>query len=132
MVPPMRWAYSHIYFCEHKYNLITRNALNNLKKQLILQFFARLFVYSHKNNIKMFWYYSHNILIRLLRSPKHLLLLTSVHWIWMKKQSSVIFELDNVGKNRHDCRKAKIFVCILFCKRLINFSQFQIWIWKHS
>ena len=29
--------------------------------------FVRLFFYSHKNNIKMFRYYSHNILIRLLR-----------------------------------------------------------------
>ena len=32
--------------------------------------FVRLFFYSHKNNIKMFWYYSHNILIRLLRWEK--------------------------------------------------------------
>ena len=30
----------------------------------------RLLVYSHKNKIKMFWYYSHNIFIRLLRSRK--------------------------------------------------------------
>ena len=26
----------------------------------MLQLFVRLFVYSHENNIKTFWYYSHN------------------------------------------------------------------------
>ena len=31
----------------------------------------RLLIYSHKNNIKTFWYYSHNILTRLLRSKKN-------------------------------------------------------------
>ena len=36
----------------------------------IFQFFVRLFIYSYKNNIKMFWYHSLNILIRLLRSKK--------------------------------------------------------------
>ena len=36
-----------------------------ISKKIILQFFVRSFVYSRKNNIKMFWYYSHNILIRL-------------------------------------------------------------------
>ena len=40
------------------------------KRKIILQFFVRLFVYSHKNNFKTFWYYSHNILIRLLRSNR--------------------------------------------------------------
>ena len=39
-------------------------------KKLILQIIVRLFVYSHKNNIKTFWYYPHNNLIRLVRSKK--------------------------------------------------------------
>ena len=49
----MRLTYSHVYSYENKYNLIGVNAFNNLKK-IILQFFVRLFGYSHKNNIKMF------------------------------------------------------------------------------
>ena len=49
----MRLTYSHVSSYGNKYNPIDGNALNNLKK-VILQLFARLFVYSHKNNIKMF------------------------------------------------------------------------------
>ena len=52
--PPMRLNYTHVYSYENKYNLIGANALNNLKKKKILQLFVRSFVYSHKNNIKMF------------------------------------------------------------------------------
>ena len=33
----------------------------------IFEFFVRLFIYSHENNIKLFWYHSLNILIRLIR-----------------------------------------------------------------
>ena len=47
-----------------------------------------LFVYSNKNNIKTFWYYSHNILI------KHLQILTSTHQKWISKLSVLNFELD--------------------------------------
>ena len=32
--PPMRLTYSHVYSYENKYNLIGRNASNNLKKKL--------------------------------------------------------------------------------------------------
>ena len=66
----MRLTFSQVYFCEKKHNPIGGKALNNLSKKLILQLFVRLFVYSHKNNIETFWYYSHNNLIRLLRSNK--------------------------------------------------------------
>ena len=52
--PPMRLNYTHVYSYENKNNLIGANALNNLKKKKILQLFVRSFVYSHKNNIKMF------------------------------------------------------------------------------
>ena len=52
-LPPMRLTYSQVYSYENKYNLIGGNALNNIKK-IILQFFVRLFGYSHENNIKMF------------------------------------------------------------------------------
>ena len=52
--PSMRLTYSHVYSCQNKYNTIGRNAPNNFKKMLILQLFLRLFVYSHKNNIKTF------------------------------------------------------------------------------
>ena len=58
-----------------------------ISKKLILQFPMRLLVCSHKNNIKTFWYYSHN--------------------------NSVIFEFDNVGMNRCDCRNVKILIRIL-------------------
>ena len=51
----MRLTYSRIYSYENKYNPIGGNASNNLKKSY---------------NIKTFWYYSHNILIRLLRSNR--------------------------------------------------------------
>ena len=67
--PLMKLTYSHIYSYKNKYNPIGGNASINLNK-LILQLLVRLFVYSHKNNIKTFRYYSHNILIRLLRSKK--------------------------------------------------------------
>ena len=40
------------------------------------------------NNIKTFWYYSHNILI------KHLQILTSTHQKWISKLSVLNFELD--------------------------------------
>ena len=66
-LPPMRLTYSHVYYFENKYNPIGGNTSNTISKKLILQLFVRLFVYSHKNNIKTFWYYSHNNLIRLLR-----------------------------------------------------------------
>ena len=46
-LPPMRLTYSHIYSFENKYNPIGGNTSN-------LQLFVRLFVYSHKNNIKTF------------------------------------------------------------------------------
>ena len=42
--------------------------LKKKQKKKILHFFVRLFIYSHKSNIKMFWYYSPNILIRLSKS----------------------------------------------------------------
>ena len=74
----MRLTYSHVYSHENKYNLIVGNAFNN-PPQKILQFFVRLFVYSHKDNIKMFRYYSHNILEIKERSLKYLLLLMSIH-----------------------------------------------------
>ena len=67
--PPMRLTYSHIHSYKNKFNLIGGNALNNLKK-VILQFFVILFGYSHKNNMKMFSFYSCNILIRLMRSKE--------------------------------------------------------------
>ena len=87
--PPMRLNYSHVYSYENKYNLIGANTLNNLKKKKILQLFVRSLVYSHKNNIKMFWYYSHNILKRLLRSEKSVTF--DVNPLKMnKKQNSVI------------------------------------------
>ena len=64
--PPMRLTYSHVYSYENKCNL------NNLNKTLKknLQLSMRLSAYCHKNNTKTFSYYSHNILIRLLRSKK--------------------------------------------------------------
>ena len=65
----MRLTYSHIYSYENKLNLIGGNALNNLNKN-DLTISLELFGYCHKNNIKIFWYYSHNILIRLLRSKE--------------------------------------------------------------
>ena len=87
--PPMRLNYSHVYSYENKYNLIGANTLNNLKKKKIFQLFVRSLVYSHKNNIKMFWYYSHNILKRLLRSEKSVTF--DVNPLKMnKKQNSVI------------------------------------------
>ena len=58
-----------------------------ISKKLISQFPMRLLVCSHKNNIKTFWYYSHN--------------------------NSVIFEFDNAGMNRCDCRNVKILIRIL-------------------
>ena len=115
-LPPMRLTYSCVYSYENKYNLIGGNALNNLKKK-ISQFSTRLLVYSHQNNIKKFWYYSHNILIRLLRSKKDR---RNICYFWRqfnenkwKKQSYVIFELDNVGKKRRDYRNVTILICIL-------------------
>ena len=67
----MRLTYSEVYSYKNKHNPIGGNASNDLKKKLILQLYVRLFVYSHKNNIKTFWYFSHNNLIRLLRSKKN-------------------------------------------------------------
>ena len=61
--------FSHIFLWRINLILLVRT-LWIISKKIILQFFLRLFVYSHKNNIKMFWYYSRNILIRLLRSKK--------------------------------------------------------------
>ena len=61
----MRLTYSDVYSFENKYNAIGGNPSINLKKKINLQLFVRLLVYSHKDNIKMFWYYSRNILIRL-------------------------------------------------------------------
>ena len=66
----MRLTYSYVYSYENKHNPIGGTASNNLKK-IILQLFVRLFVYSHKNNIKLFWYCSQNIFIKLLRSKKN-------------------------------------------------------------
>ena len=115
--PPMRLTYSHVYSYENKYNVTGGNPLNNLNKKLILQFSMILLVHSDKNNIKTFWYYSHNILIRLLRSKNYR---RNICYFWSqfienewKKQSSVIFELDNVGKKRRDCRNVKILIRIL-------------------
>ena len=75
-----------------------------ISKKIISQFSMRLLVYSHKNNIKTFRYYSHNILIRLLRSEKDR---RKIGYLWRqfienkwKKKCSVIFELDNLGKKR--------------------------------
>ena len=106
-------TYSHVYSYENKCNLIGRNVLNNLTKKLILQLSMRLLVYSHKNNTKTFWY-SHNTLIRLLRSEKDR---RNICYFWRqfienewKKQSSVIFELDNVGRMRCGWRNVKILI----------------------
>ena len=115
-LPPMRLTYSQIYSYENKYNLIGGNASNNIKK-IILQFFVRLFGYSHENNIKMFWYYSRNILIRLMRWKKNRWNICyrwrQFHWKWMKKQSSIIFKFDNMGK-KCDCRNMKNLMYMLF------------------
>ena len=73
----------------------------------MLQFFVRLFIYSYKNNIKMFWYscnISHKIIEIKERPLKHLSLLTSMNWKCMKKQSSIIFELNNMGKKKCDSK----------------------------
>ena len=54
--------------------------------------------------------------IRLLRSKKDHwppLLLTSMNWRWMKKQSSVLFELDNIGKKKRGCSEVKNLIYIL-------------------
>ena len=52
------------------FRIISKKKTKKKQKQKLIQLFARLFVYSHKNNMKMFWYYSHSILISLLRSKK--------------------------------------------------------------
>ena len=79
--------------------ILLKGTLWIISKKLILQFSMRLLVYSHMNNIKTFWYYSHNILIRLLRSRKDH---RNICYFWRqfienewKKQSSVIFELEH-------------------------------------
>ena len=73
----------------------------------------RLLVYSHKNNIKTFWYYSHNILIRLLRSKKDR---RNICYFWRqfienewKKQSPVMFELDKHRKEEAWLQKRENF-----------------------
>ena len=73
----------------------------------------RLLAYSHKNNIKTFWYYSHNILIRLLRSKKDRL---NICYFWRqfienewKKQSPVMFELDKHRKEEAWLQKRENF-----------------------
>ena len=98
--PPVMLTYFHIYFYENKYNLIW---WESFKK--IFHFFGRLFTCSHKNNIKMFWYYSHDILIRLLRSKKDRWRICyfwrqPIEYVW--KKSSVIFVVDTIGK-KCDC-----------------------------
>ena len=60
--------FAHIFLWEKKYNPIGGNASNDLKKKKC-QHLVRLFVYSQKNNITTFWY-SCNVLVRLLRSKK--------------------------------------------------------------
>ena len=44
--------------------------------------------------------YSHKIIEIKERPQRHLLHLTSIHWKWIKKQSSVILEPDNIRKKR--------------------------------
>ena len=86
----MRLTYSRVSSYEKKYNLIDRNALNNLKKKNLTTF---------HEIIRLFSQYSHKTIDIRKRPPK--------------KQSSVIFKLDNVGKKRRDCRNVKILIPIL-------------------
>ena len=114
--PPMRLTYSHVYFYENKYNLIGGKALNNLKKILSGNFpwdHFLIFIRIISKCFDIILTNSHKIIEIKERPLKHLLLLTSVHWKWVKKQSSVIFELDNVGKKRRDCGNVKIVIHIL-------------------
>ena len=73
----MRLTYSHVYPYENKYNPIGENALNNLKKKIILQFSMRLLVY--QKVLILFSQYSHKNIEIKERPPKYLLLLTSTH-----------------------------------------------------
>ena len=67
----------------------------------------------YQNVLMLFSKYSHKIIEIKERSLKHLLLLTSIHWKWMKKQSSVIFKLDNIEKKKRDWGNMEILVYIL-------------------
>ena len=50
------------------------------------------------------------------KTAKTSVLLPSIYWKWMKKQSSVIFELDNIGKKKIDSRNVKNLIYILLLK----------------
>ena len=46
--------------------------------------------------------YSHKIIEIKERPLKPLLLFTSIYWTWMKKQISVILDLDNIRKKKQE------------------------------
>ena len=62
----------------------------------------------------LFSQYSPKIVEIIERPLKHLLLLTSINWKCIKKQSFIIFELDNIRKQKRNSKNVKILFFILY------------------
>ena len=65
--------------------IVLVGTLRIISTEKILQPFVRLFDYSHKDNIKMFWYYSRNILINQ-RKTAETSVTFDVHWLKMNEK----------------------------------------------